>query len=62
MAKNIDFPEPRNKFGVVTDVWEGSFTVGTRDGMLSTNYTSKQFAAVIYIGVQLRSIHLCSIT
>ena len=34
---------PRNMLGVVTDVSEGSYTVGTRDGTVSTNYTRIQF-------------------
>ena len=34
---------PRNMLGVVTDVSEGSYTIGTRDGTLSTNYTRNQF-------------------
>ena len=34
---------PRNMLGVVTDITEGSYTIGTRDGTVSTNYTRNQF-------------------
>ena len=33
----------RNMLGVVTDASEGSYTIGTRDGTVSTNYTRNQF-------------------
>ena len=42
-ARQNDFLGPRNMLGVVTDVSEGSYTIGTRDGTASTNYTRNQF-------------------
>ena len=34
---------PCNILGVVSDISEGSYTVGTRDGTLSTNYSRNNF-------------------
>ena len=34
---------PRNKLGIVTDISEDIYTIGTRDGTLNTNYTRNQF-------------------